>query len=522
MLHPKIPSDFLGPSTGAFEDSLISLFCYIESIITTKKCILLLDNIEHIMGPSALRNPGSTEIGQFQSQQNHLSHRLKNTFFGVMDRMRRPTRNAHNLLVVCTSSLQIDCDRFDKSYRLLEPNDIERKSIIDTCLSLGTRQNNEVSEKLAAVVAATIGKSRGDLAQFCRKAIVSAPLSNDSSSRLDSMKTAVQSILPESLRNASTDGFVEMRVLSASELRQDTQFDHSGNVIFPLVGPNAYDSWKQLQNIILAPLCRKKDLDELLYGSDDADIATAQRKATSSGVLLCGAPGTGKSALAYHCASVAAVLDPTIRLLEVSCTSLIHKEVGGSERSLHKLFETARSAAPCIVILDGIENIAPVRGNDNTTEGTMDRLLSTLLIEMDGCSSNHGSQNEVNKNGIAIIGITHYPSSWIDPALLRPGRLEKCIEMAKPGSEARQNILLNKIQGLDINFTNAGYFEPKDKIQLAQAIAMRTNDKSAAEILALCENAKMMALKEQIFDMADESHAKRNLDVSYHHFLQIT
>ena len=198
----------------------------------------------------------------------------------------------------------------------------------------------------------------------------------------------------------------------------------------------------------------------------------------------------------------------------------VHLQAGGLERSLHKLFETARSAAPCIVILDGIENIAPVRGNDNTTEGTMDRLLSTLLIEMDGCSSNHGSQNEVSRNGIAIIGITHNPSSWIDPALLRPGRLEKCIEMAKPSSEARQKIFLQAIQGLDINFTNAGYFEPKDKTQLAQAITMRTNDKSAADILALCENAKMMALKEQIYDMSLESNTKRKLDMAYHHFVQ--
>ena len=98
-----------------------------------------------------------------------------------MDRMRQRTqivKSSHNLLVVCTSRSQIDCDRFDKSYRLREPNDIERKSIIDTCLDLGSSKNNEVSEKLADVVAATVGKSRGDLAHFCREAIISIPLSH--------------------------------------------------------------------------------------------------------------------------------------------------------------------------------------------------------------------------------------------------------------------------------------------------------------------------------------------------------
>ena len=175
------------------------------------------------------------------------------------------------------------------------------------------------------------------------------------------------------------------------------------------------------------------------------------------------------------------------------------------------------SGVACIVILDGIENIAPVRGNDNTTEGTMDRLLSTLLIEMDGCTSSQSDQSESSRNGIAIIGITHNPPSWIDPALLRPGRLEKCIEMENPSSETRQDIFLKAVQGLDINYSNAGYFDPKDTAQLAQTIAMRTNNKSAADILALCENAKMMALKDRILCMPDLTSVK--LDVSYHHFL---
>ena len=524
MLRPQIPSQFLAPSVGSFEDSLISLFCYIETIVESKKIILFLDDIDQVIGSFISKDSRYTASGQSQSQLHHISLRVKNIFFGIMDRVRQQRHKSKrpcNLLVVCTSRSQIDCDRFDKCYRLKEPNDIERTSIIDVCLGLGGRKNSEVSEKLTTVVAATIGKSRGDLAQFCRHAIVSVPLSDhdcgSSSARLDIMKRAVQSILPESIRNAPVDGFVEMRVLSARELRRGVQIDLSGNEVLPLVGQNARESWKQLQNIIIAPLCRKTDLDVLLNGPDRDGVAREQRKTTSSGVLLTGAPGTGKSAIAYHCASVAAGLDPAIRLLEVSCTSLIHKEVGGSERSVHKLFEIARSAAPCIVILDGVENIAPVRGNDNTTEGTMDRLLSTLLIEMDGCTSSQSDQSESSRHGIAIIGITHNPPSWIDPALLRPGRLEKCIEMENPSSEARQEIFLKAVQGLHINYSNAGYFDPKDTAQLAQTIAMRTNNKSAADILALCENAKMMALKEGILCMSDLTSVK--LDVSYHHFL---
>ena len=131
----------------------------------------------------------------------------------------------------------------------------------------------------------------------------------------------------------------------------------------------------------------------------------------------------GKTVLAYHCAAVAAGIIPSIKLIDVTCTSLIQKELRGLGRGIQKLFATARAAAPCILLLDGIENIAPVRGHDNTTEGTMDRVLSTLLTEMDGISNTTdqaGYQNgmEANGNSVVIIGVTHNSSSWIDPALL--------------------------------------------------------------------------------------------------------
>jgi SpoVK/Ycf46/Vps4 family AAA+-type ATPase len=334
--------------------------------------------------------------------------------------------------------------------------------------------------------------------------------------RLEAMRTSIQSILPESVRNTPADGMVEMRVLSAKELRKSMNFDSNGKELFPLLGNNAIESWKQLESIIIAPLCRRDSLEALLYGNLHNVQTPSTRKGTSSGVLISGDPGVGKTALAYHCAAVAAGFNPAIRLLEVSCTSLIHKEVGGSERSLHKLFETARAAAPCILLLDGIETIAPVRGKDNTSEGTMDRLLSTLLTEMDGV----GSDNKTaTSNSIGVIGVTHNPPSWIDPALLRPGRLEKCIKLEKPDNEARRAIFLNAIPGVKIDFDRAGFFDPKDKNQLADAVAMRTSGRSAAEIMALLENAKMSALKE-ILASNKLNETYRDISISYQYFFQ--
>jgi SpoVK/Ycf46/Vps4 family AAA+-type ATPase len=76
--------------------------------------------------------------------------------------------------------------------------------------------------------------------------------------------------------------------------------------------------------------------------------------------------------------------------------------------------------------MDGIENVAAVRGNDPTTEGTLDRVLSTLLVELDGVEEN----SEHSGGSIAVIGITHN-ACWIDPALKRPGRLDTVVHLER-------------------------------------------------------------------------------------------
>jgi SpoVK/Ycf46/Vps4 family AAA+-type ATPase len=97
--------------------------------------------------------------------------------------------------------------------------------------------------------------------------------------------------------------------------------------------------------------------------------------------------------------------------------------VGGSERAVHQLFLSARAVAPCILLLENIDVIAAVRGNDSTSEGTMDRVLSTLLIELDGIEDSW-----VASGGVAVIGTTQN-SEWIDPSLKRPGRLDRVLSL---------------------------------------------------------------------------------------------
>ncbi len=181
-------------------------------------------------------------------------------------------------------------------------------------------------------------------------------------------------------------------------------------------------AWGQLQAAILTPLCHSREICDLLYSSRSGEQKV--KRDAFAGALITGDSGSGKSLIARYCAALASSRLPAVCLIEINCVSLIHKELGESERSVRRTFDLARAAAPCVLVLDGIEHIAPVRGKDNTTQGTMDRVLSTMLTEMDGIG---GDASAMSKR-VAVIGITT-DVTWIDQALCRPGRLERCVQL---------------------------------------------------------------------------------------------
>jgi SpoVK/Ycf46/Vps4 family AAA+-type ATPase len=144
--------------------------------------------------------------------------------------------------------------------------------------------------------------------------------------------------------------------------------------------------------------------------------------------------------------------------------------------------------------MDGIENVAAVRGNDNTTEGTMDRVLSTLLTELDGVDNDNFSQDKAG--GIAIIGITHN-INWIDAALRRPGRLEKIIELGRPELEARRAIILKEIHKTPS--IQSDELKTASQLEdLAQFVAEQTQSMTGAAVIAVCDEAKMQCVRGQL------------------------
>jgi transitional endoplasmic reticulum ATPase len=143
------------------------------------------------------------------------------------------------------------------------------------------------------------------------------------------------------------------------------------------------------------------------------------------GILLHGPSGVGKTLLAKAVAT-----ESEANFVSVRGPELLSKWVGESERGIREIFRRARQASPCVVFFDEIDSIAPIRGAGAETAVT-ERVVSQLLTELDGMENMHG---------VIVLAATNR-ADMIDPALLRPGRFDKIIQIPMPDKDSRRQIL---------------------------------------------------------------------------------
>ena len=147
----------------------------------------------------------------------------------------------------------------------------------------------------------------------------------------------------------------------------------------------------------------------------------------SKGVLFYGPPGTGKTLLAKAVAT-----EVSANFISVKGPELLSMWYGESESNIRDIFDKARAAAPTVVFLDELDSIAKARGGSlGDAGGASDRVVNQLLTEMDGMNA---------KKNVFVIGATNRPDQ-IDPAILRPGRLDQLIYVPLPDENARLSIL---------------------------------------------------------------------------------
>ncbi|KAJ5112190.1 hypothetical protein N7532_000235 [Penicillium argentinense] len=155
-----------------------------------------------------------------------------------------------------------------------------------------------------------------------------------------------------------------------------------------------------------------------------------------TGVLLWGPPGCGKTLLAKAVAN-----ESRANFISVKGPELLNKFVGESERAVRQVFVRARSSVPCVIFFDELDALVP-RREDTLSEASA-RVVNTLLTELDGLGS--------SRQGIYVIAATNRPDI-IDPAMLRPGRLETLLFVNLPSALERVQILKTLVRKLPIDF----------------------------------------------------------------------
>lgn len=205
----------------------------------------------------------------------------------------------------------------------------------------------------------------------------------------------------------------------------------------------------------------------------------------SKGILLFGPPGTGKTML-----SKAVATESKANFISVKGSEILSKWFGESERKIAEIFKKAKQASPCIIFFDEIDAIAPMRGSAAGEPRVVERMVNTLLSEMDGLE---------DLRGVVVIGATNRPD-LIDAALLRPGRFDEVVLVPPPDEGARLDILKvhtrNMALGNNVNIVD---------------LSKKTEGYSGADIEALCRKAGVIALHE---DIKIEKVSKRHFEAA--------
>jgi transitional endoplasmic reticulum ATPase len=187
------------------------------------------------------------------------------------------------------------------------------------------------------------------------------------------------------------------------------------------------------------------------------------------GILMYGMPGTGKTLMAKAVANEA-----NANFISIKGPEIFSKYVGESEEAVREIFKKARQVAPCVLFIDEIDAIAPRRGGRSSDSGAGDRVVNQLLTELDGIES---------LKGVTVIAATNRPD-MIDPAIMRPGRIDRNVEIQIPDLEARKKIFEVHTEKMPL----------ADDVDLDE-LAEKTENYVGSDIESICREAGMNALR---------------------------
>ncbi|MGC8478879.1 MAG: CDC48 family AAA ATPase [Candidatus Micrarchaeia archaeon] len=205
------------------------------------------------------------------------------------------------------------------------------------------------------------------------------------------------------------------------------------------------------------------------------------------GLILVGPPGTGKTLLAKAVAT-----ERESNFISIKGPELLSKYVGESEKAVREIFRKAKLAAPCIIFMDEIDSIASTRGSSDMDSMVTERVVDTLLTELDGLQE---------LKNVIVIGATNRPDI-LDPALLRPGRFDKIIEIPMPDAQTRYEIFKVHTRRM-----------PLAKNVSLEELANQTEGYTGAEIENLVREAGMFAIRANRLEVTKQDFENAMLEV---------
>ncbi|KAI3867002.1 hypothetical protein MKX03_022045 [Papaver bracteatum] len=370
----------------------------------------------------------------------------------LMDGLRS---RAHVIVMGATNRLNsIDpalrrCGRFDKEIYIGVPDQVGRLEV----LRIHTKNMRLAADvELERISKDTHGYVGADLAALCTEAALQCIRE-----KMDLVDFMHDPRILNSMYITNEHFHTSLRKTNPSTLRETS-------VEVPKV------SWEDIGGLDTV----KRELQETVqYPVEYPEMFKKFGMSPSKGVLLYGPPGCGKTLLARAIAN-----ECQANFISIKGPELLTMWFGESEANVRGIFDKARQSAPCILFFDELDSIATQRGNSVGDAGDAgDRVLNQLLTEMDGVNA---------KKTVFIIGATNRPDV-IDPALLRPGRLDQLVYIPLPDEASRLQIFKACLRR-----------SPVSKHVDIQVLAKHTEGFSGADITEICQRACKYAIRENI------------------------